>query len=169
MRLPLLALLLTSCARPAPAPVEPMHWQQDAYPIELRVSSSLDACQAASVVAAVSWLESRTGRDLFEPHTVGPHDLAVLGLWVEGVVSIAPTPALARPGRVGEAMRTLYPHTRTLHSVTIEVVGCSPWVIAHELGHSLGLDHVADSGALMFPVALGGWQLSDDEIARLAL
>lgn len=164
--------VLCGCARPvtvpATTPLEPLHWRADAYPIELRVSSAMDRCQLASVVAAVTWLEARAARDLFAPLAVPPTDPAVLGLMVEGVMSIAPAAGLSTPRTVGETRRPVYEGTRVIHSATIDVTGCSPWVVAHELGHALGLDHVDnDAQRLMFPIALGGWELSDREVAQL--
>ena len=167
-RWPIVGAWLCACTpQPPTTPVEPLHWRSGAYPIELRVSSALDSCEAASVLAAVTWLEARTDRDLFAPITVPPTDPAVIGLAVEGVISIAPAERLSTPRTAGETRRPVYVGTRVIHSATIDVSVCSPGVVAHELGHGLGLDHVDDADRLMFPVILGGWGLSDGELAQM--
>lgn len=168
-RLAAILLLLSACApTPLAVPPEPKRWAMGSYPIELRVSSALDSCQAASVSAGVAWLESRTGRDLFTPVTVPPTDPAILGIPVEGVVSIAPATALSLPETVGETQLRLYTGTSLIHSASLEIVNCSPGVVAHELLHALGLDHSSDPDGLMFAIARGGWRLSESELSAIS-
>lgn len=157
--------LLCACAPPPARPTTVRPWPPGSYPLDLRLSLALDACQRSAVHAAAEWWETLAGADLFAPRDVSELDPAVLGIPGHRVVSVAPAEALSRPATVGEARPWRSGLTHELIAVEVFLVGCSPRVAAHELGHALGLPHSDDPLALMAPVHnVDSWAVSLDEL-----
>ena len=143
-----LALCCHGCFADPPAVRKPptmQPWPAGSYPIELRLSTALDDCQRASVVAASAWWEARVGMSLFDVRIVGPDDPAALGIPVRRVIGVVPADALSTPQTVGEAEAWI--RSGDLVSVTVRLVGCSPRVASHEIGHALRAEHGTTSDA----------------------
>ncbi len=139
-------------------------------PIELRVSAALDSECRDTVISAVTWLEREAGRDLFIPVVVPPDDAAVQGYPTPGVVGVTTEAALLPRNTLGQATRFLRRRTPFyVGAAFVEVRVCSAWVLAHELGHAVGLDHNPSARGVMHAAAEGGWELSAEDRYRLGL
>lgn len=101
-------------------------------------------------------------------HSADPLTTAALnGTAQPGVIAILPGSLAMRPGQRA--------HGETRHAVTVggdiygaevTLASCDVQVVAHELGHALGLVHVPARGNLMHAeLGLGGWELSGEQVA----
>lgn len=140
-------------------------WQ--ALPVQVEISDALTPCEKAAYAAAETFLETRTGRNLFEARTVPAHMPSVSGLPPLGVIGISNAP-FERPGTLDEVKRFETKDGAWLHSVDMRVgPPCSMRSMAHELGHALGLTH-AGTGRLMAMVyEENAIEISEEELAQV--
>jgi hypothetical protein len=156
----LLGLLhLGGCAA---APIVPEAKPFATRPMRVLYDSSMDAeCQESVWFAALFW--SLHGVDYLTVEPAHPSSAPALGLPREGEVGIHQGPL--SPNRLGETWS--WGRSRT-NAADITLAVCDNWVTTHELGHALGLPHVAGEGSVMsVAFEIGGWAVSPRELQWL--
>lgn len=173
IRAALLAVFLVSCIAVSPGPRNggvlqtslgaPFHWDSRLFPIPVHVDDTLDPEIKMDVYRAIGWWNMTVGQSVFTYTEVDTCDLSFWEPGLYGVVGLtSQTLGVARSGHVilGEAELFLSSHSGPMTgNTTAALVHLSPlavgerryYVILHELGHVLGLEHDRSDTSLMFP------------------
>lgn len=165
-RLALLSCLLCACAAVPVARMDPLPRSRfSSRPMHVVASTSLAPECRAAVYAAAAWF-------------------AQMGASIDVTWANDTNTSIAvEPGTGQVSVHRGIPSTPTAAAETyvwrtvggaIEraevVVGpvCSPWVMSHELGHAMGLEHHPSREALMyFSLEFGRWGLTPTELAHV--
>lgn len=162
LRLCALALvLLCACAEdPPPEPTA----RFTPRPAHVQASSLLpDECLLALADAVAFWRGMDVAMSLA---VVDPGATSQLGIAVIGVIAVL-------PGKLATWPKLVHGETSYFHSIGGDILAaeivpasCNTRVVAHEIGHALGLVDVEAPWNLMHSeLSLGGWLLTEDQRA----
>jgi hypothetical protein len=142
---------LVGCAVPVLA--TPRHWADLDRPVKVLVSQDMTPVCHEATEEALSWWEEQV--DYLEVEWVPGYDPAVIGVPHVGEIGI--NHGALSPGIGGLTQWDTYGHTGYMVSASVTIADCKPLIVAHEIGHALGLDHNVDHDA-NGPNRPGWWQ-----------